>query len=131
MALSAHDKALADMLQKRGLRFPDWTLAEARRVGIPLSYALAFLEKESTGRDQDGKQRFGLNLFGSDPVRNPEHGGFVTPKRYRNYVDHRKRGYGMQGVGPLQLTWWEFQDMADHEGGCWHPRFNMRVGFAL
>jgi hypothetical protein len=23
----------------------------------------------------------------------------------------------MQGVGPCQLTWWEFQDTVDREGG--------------
>ena len=131
MALSARDQALVDMLNKHGLRFPMWTIAEARRVGLPLSYALAFLEKESTGRDRNGKPGFGLNLFGSDPVRNPVRGGFVTHEKYKTYLANRKSGLGMQGVGPLQLTWWEYQDMADEEGGCWHPRSNMRVGFAI
>ena len=122
MALSARDQALVEQLRRRGVRFPQWTVVEARRVGLPLSYALAFLEKESSGRDRDGSLKIGLNLFGSDPVRNPVKGGFVTQKRYRDYVAGRKRGLGMQGVGPLQLTWWEFQDMADREGGCWHPQ---------
>ena len=35
----------------------------------------------------------------------------------------------MQGVGPCQLTWWELQDAADAQGGCWRPEINMRVGF--
>jgi hypothetical protein len=35
----------------------------------------------------------------------------------------------MQGVGPVQLTWWEFQDEADRRGGCWKPAINMEVGF--
>jgi hypothetical protein len=131
MALSARDQALVEMLRERGVRFPQWTVVSARQVGIPLSYALAFLEKESSGRDTDGSLKIGLNLFGSDPVHNPVKGGFVTQKRYRTYVANRKRGLGMQGVGPLQLTWWEFQDMADKEGGCWHPQHNMRVGFAI
>jgi hypothetical protein len=125
------DEALVRMLRGRGLRFPRWTVEEARRVGIPMSYALAFLEKESSGRDRDGKLGFGLNLFGHDPVSNPVRGGFVSRGRYAEYRANRKRGLGMQGVGPMQLTWWEFQDMADAEGGCWHPRFNMRVGFAV
>lgn len=37
----------------------------------------------------------------------------------------------MQGVGPMQLTWYEFQDDADERGGCWRPTKNMRVGFEL
>src|SRR5687767_5704620 len=98
MALSARDQALVELLHKRGLRFPEWAVTEARRVGLPLSYALAFLEKESSGRDRDGALRFGLNLFGGDPVRNPVKGGFVTQKRYRSYLANRKSGLGMQGV---------------------------------
>jgi soluble lytic murein transglycosylase-like protein len=35
----------------------------------------------------------------------------------------------MQGVGPLQLTWYEFQDRADARGGAWKPYINMDVGF--
>ena len=35
----------------------------------------------------------------------------------------------MQGVGPCQLTWYEFQDEADREGGCWRPEINIRIGF--
>jgi hypothetical protein len=37
----------------------------------------------------------------------------------------------MQGVGPLQLTWWEYQNRADLYGGCWKPKCNYRVGFRL
>ena len=36
---------------------------------------------------------------------------------------------GMQGVGPMQLTWYSIQDDADTIGGCWHPRANMQAGF--
>jgi hypothetical protein len=35
----------------------------------------------------------------------------------------------MQGVGLPQLTWWELQDQADLEGGCWKPRAQLRVAF--
>jgi hypothetical protein len=131
MPRQSHEDPMLSMLRARGLKFPRWAVEEARRVGIPLSYALAFLEKESTGHDEDGEGKFGLNLFGHDPVNNPVRGGFVTRSRYASYLANRKRGLGMQGVGPMQLTWWQFQDMADQQGGCWHPQYNMRVGFAI
>lgn len=123
------DEKLIARLEQYGLKYPRTTVEEARRVGLPISYALAFLEKESSGRDASGPA-FGLNLFGHDPVRNPIKGGFVTPERYAEYLSYRKRGFGMQGVGPLQLTWWELQDTADRMGGCEKPRYNMRTGFA-
>jgi hypothetical protein len=87
---------------------------------IPLSYALALVEKESGGR----------NIFGHDPVRNPaQKGGRVTAKNYAAYKRARKAGMGMQGVGHTQLTWYEFQDQADRLGGAWKPYPNMVVGF--
>lgn len=128
--LGTRDRDLIAELDKLGLKYPRTTVEESRRAGLPLSYALAFLEKESTGRDRNGQAAFGLNLFGSDAVRNPVKGGFVTPARYSEYLRNRKRGLGMQGVGPCQLTWFALQDMADQLGGCEKPRFNMRVGFA-
>lgn len=122
---------LTAKLRGFGVKFPRMTIEEARRAKLPLHYALAFLEKESTGRDEDGSHKMGLNLFGSDLVRNPVKGGFVTQGRYEEYRRNRRAGLGMQGVGPCQLTWYEFQDMADRAGGCWRPRYNMRVGFAI
>jgi hypothetical protein len=131
VATDGRDLQLAERLRPRGLKNPRATIEEARRVGLPLSYALAFLEKESSGPDADGARRFGLNLIGHDAVRNPVKGGVVSEARYREYRGHRRSGLGMQGVGPCQLTWWEFQDMADRLGGCWVPRYNMRVGFGI
>jgi hypothetical protein len=128
-ALGARERDLIDRLDQHGLKYPRTTVEEALRVGLPLSYALAFLEKESSGRDADGSA-FGLNLFGNDSVRNPVKGGTVTAARYAEYLRNRKRGLGMNGVGPCQLTWFALQDLADDMGGCHKPRFNMRVGFA-
>lgn len=128
-AAAVRQEALIDQLGKLGLKYPRTTVEEARRVGLPLSYALAFLEKESSGRDADGPA-FGLNLFGNDPVKNPVKGGTVTAARYAEYLRNRKLGLGMNGVGPCQLTWFALQDLADEMGGCHKPRFNMRVGFA-
>jgi cell wall-associated NlpC family hydrolase len=130
MALTDRQLAYVRLIEERGCKYPQTTVEEAVRVGIPLSYALAFLEQESSGTDR-GRPAFGLNLFGHDAVANPVRGGVVTASRYATYLANRRQGMGMQGVGPCQLTWWEFQDRADKLGGCWRPRYNMRVGFAL
>jgi hypothetical protein len=99
----------------------DEILAACNSTGLPLSYGLTLLEKES------GFQ----NVFGHDPVRNPVKGGRVTQARYAEYKRHRKRGEGMQGVGYTQLTWFAYQDQADALGGCWRPYPNIVVGFRL
>jgi hypothetical protein len=88
---------------------------------LPLSYALALIEKESAFQ----------NRFGNDAVRNPIKGGRVTLVRYRAYKAYRRRGWGCQGVGPAQLTYYSFQDEADRIGGCHKPYPNMTVGFRL
>ena len=87
---------------------------------IPLSYALALVEKESGFK----------NVYGHDHVRNPApKGGRVTALNYAQYKRARKQGMGMQGVGPTQLTWYAFQDQADALGGAWKPYPNLVVGF--
>jgi hypothetical protein len=55
----------------------------------------------------------------------------VTQEKYEQYKRERVASDNrqMQGIGPCQLTWWEIQDEADAEGGCWRPEINMRVGF--
>lgn len=88
-------------------------------TGLPVSDALALLEKESGF----------ANVFGHDDVRNPIKGGRVTRIRYRLYKIWRRAGRGMQGVGYCQLTWYALQDAADKLGGCWRPYPNMAVGF--
>lgn len=92
---------------------------EARRAGIPVSLACAFLTQESNF----------ANVFGHDAVRNPVKGGKVTRARYMAYLHYRNMGWGNQGVGPCQLTSPGFQDAADRLGGCWKPKYNIRVGF--
>lgn len=113
---------LATKLHKAGFYHPLKTVQEANRVGLDLASACAMLEKESAK---------GQNVFGSDGVRNPVKGGTVTKARYLLYKKYRQQGLGMQGVGPTQLTYYSFQDEADALGGCWEPRYNMRVGFKL
>ena len=98
-------------------------MREARRAGLPVALACAVLEKETGFR----------NVFGHDAVRNPVKsppGGLlaVTEDNYRQYLAHRNRGLGNQGVGPMQLTSPSLQDRADQLGGCWQPGPNIRVG---
>jgi hypothetical protein len=99
----------------------DEVIAACHSTGLPLSYGLALLEKESGFK----------NVFGHDAVANPIKGGTVTRARYAEYKRRRKRGEGMQGVGYTQLTWYVFQDHADALGGCWKPYPNIVVGFRL
>lgn len=93
---------------------------EAQRAGIPVSLGFALIEQET------GFQ----NIFGHDPTIFVG-AGKVTKQKYLSYKSRRGptgRG-GMQGVGPGQLTWYATQDAADRLGGCWVPRYNIRVAF--
>ena len=113
---------LIERLHTGGILDPETMVAEARRVGLALPVAAAMLEKESFG---------GRNVFGSDPGGIFIGAGAVTKAKYLAYRKQRRASGNekRQGVGPCQLTWWEFQDDADREGGCWKPEINMRVGF--
>jgi peptidoglycan hydrolase-like protein with peptidoglycan-binding domain len=112
---------LIERLRAEGVARPQAVVEEAQRAGLRLALACALLEKESGG---------GRNVFGHDPTIFVG-AGEVTRAKYREYKKRRVASGNrqMQGVGPCQLTWWEFQDTADREGGCWRPEVNMRVGF--
>jgi hypothetical protein len=97
-------------------------LDACRSTGLALSDGLALVEKESYFR----------NVFGHDRTRaipDSWKGSRVTTVKYRYYKTRRRLGYGMQGVGPTQLTWFAFQDEADRIGGCHRPYSNLCVGF--
>jgi hypothetical protein len=103
---------------------PLWTIKAAKVAGLRLPLACAVLEQESGG---------GRNIFGHDPTGSIPaawKGGQVTKLRYLAYKARRGR-YGMQGVGPCQLTWWATQDLADKAGGCHLPYPNMAIGFMM
>ena len=112
---------LIERLRTAGIDSPRIAVDEAKRAGLPLELACALLEKESGG---------GANVYGHDPSIFSG-AGQVTRENYARYKKARVASGNrkMQGVGPCQLTWWEFQDQADAQGGCWRPRYNMRVGF--
>ncbi len=112
---------LIGAMRAHGILNADIAYAEARRAGLPLNLACALLDQESGG---------GRNVFGSDPTIFIG-AGQVTRLKYLAYKARRRASGNrlMQGVGPCQLTWFSTQDEADTAGGCWIPRFNMRVGF--
>jgi hypothetical protein len=107
--------------KRAGIVYPFTTYREARRAGLDYALACSLLIEETGG---------GTNEFGHDPTIWVG-AGKVTKRKYVAYKAERIRSGNrlMQGVGPCQLTWWSTQDHADLLGGCWKPRFNMRVGF--
>lgn len=117
--MNAQDLIYAARARAAGARYQLRIVREARAEGVQLSLAFALVEQES------GFQ----NVFGHDPTIFAG-AGKVTKAKYLQYKLRRGpqgRG-GMQGVGPCQLTWWETQDAADREGGCWNPTANIRIG---
>lgn len=115
----------ADLITGAGIERANDIIEVARETGLFLPIAVTLVQKESNGR----------NVWGADPVAT---GGtyvkrsVVTREAYEAYREKRRAGLvGMQGVGPTQLTWWEFQDRADAQGGCWDYRTNLRVGFQI
>lgn len=123
MSYSVRDLGYARKAKKYGMQNSLRVVLEARRAGIPVSLGFAMVEQE-TGR--------ALNIFGHDPtssIPNSWKGTGVTLAKYHYYKVRRGR-YGMQGVGPLQLTWWQTQDTADRLGGCYKTAYNLRVGFS-
>lgn len=110
-------------LRVHGIKLPIVAYQEAKRAGLELAVLCAVLEQESGG---------GRNVFGHDPTIFAG-AGAVTRAKYLAYKKLRgPRGKGgMQGVGPMQLTWYSYQDEADKLGGCWVPRHNVRVGAKL
>ena len=137
MAMNAKTRCIYEQLDRMGLKHPGYTIELARQYDIPISLLASVLIQESGG---------GHNVFGHDPVNprtktfldrrrvrwlNRIKGKKVTRYRYLRYRRYRKMGYGMQGVGPMQLTWFSFQDQADREGGAWRVLPNMKVGARL
>jgi hypothetical protein len=85
---------------------------------VPYWVTCAFLMQETSG---------GTNEFGHDPTIFIG-AGTVTKSKYLKYKAERIRTGQMQGVGPMQLTWYAFQDRADALGGCWKPYCNLVAG---
>jgi hypothetical protein len=121
--MSDHDVAVR--ANAHGAHFSLRIVMEAKHRDIPVSLGFALIEQESTF----------TNVWGHDPApiggTSNLGGHTVTKVNYLAYKARRgSRGQGgMQGVGPAQLTWYEFQDEADRLGGCWKPACNIAVAF--
>jgi cold shock CspA family protein len=114
------DLNLARRAKKHGANYSLRIVKEARRAGIPISLGFALIDQESNFK----------NVFGHDSTIF-RGAGNVTKGKYTAYKQQRGphgKG-GMQGVGPAQLTWYEFQDQADKRGGAWVPKHNISVAF--
>lgn len=118
--VTPRDLALARTAKKHGANYALRIIMQARKSGIPISLAFALIEQESNFK----------NVFGHDPSIFSGAGN-VTKKKYQEYKRLRdaQRPRRMQGVGPAQLTWWEFQDRADARGGAWIPKHNISLAF--
>src|SRR5436190_7460334 len=96
------DLALARTAKKHGANYSLRIIQQARKSGIPISLAFALIDQETGGQFN--------NVFGHDDSIY-RGAGKVTKKKYLDYKS--KRGPtgkgGMQGVGPAQLTWWQYQ----------------------
>jgi hypothetical protein len=114
------NQQLAHVAKRHGARYSLRIVLEARRADIPVSLGFGLVEQESGFR----------NVFGHDPTIFAG-AGAVTKAKYLDYRAARRRSGNrlMQGVGPCQLTWWEFQDAADRLGGCWIARYNIELAF--
>jgi hypothetical protein len=123
--MKTSQRALGKIVKARtaGCKRPVIAWGEAERARIPYYVLCAFLEQESSG---------GKNVFGHDAMKCSADikGKHVTKRRYEEYKGRRST-CGMQGVGPMQLTFHTLQDEADAMGGCWKPRINIRYGAGL
>lgn len=124
----AADMKYALIAKRYGMKNSLRTAWEARDAGIKASLGYALVEQE-TGN--------GANVWGHDPTifiggydaaHHKHWGPYLTEAAYRAYK-HQRGTTRMQGVGPLQLTWYSTQDAADHLGGCWAVKYNLRIGF--
>jgi hypothetical protein len=121
LVLRPKDAPLVPKLRTLGIKMPIRMLIAAHNTAIPPSLAASVLMQETSG---------GANIFGHDPTIFVG-AGEVTKAKYLAYKKQRgpKGEGGMQGVGPLQLTFFTLQNEADAKGGCWKPYVNMLVGF--
>jgi hypothetical protein len=122
--LSPRQRAVAGVLAREGIVHPALCVHVAKKAGLDYPTAAALLLMETGG---------GRMIYGHDAVANrAPKGKPVTKANYENiYLPDRRAGWGMQGVGDTQLTWYSYQDEADRLGGCWRPGINRFVGFRL
>lgn len=124
LSLTPRDRELAVFFKRNGFRHPYLMVEALRRERIKPQTAAALLEKES----DKGRNIFGCDFGGSERIgRLPYCHDDVTELRARAL---RESGFS-NGVGPTQLTFKGYIDMARRAGGEWRPFINMRIGFRI
>lgn len=130
----AKDLLLTAKLRKHGARHSLAIIQEARRGGVPLSWALALVEQETA---PVGTALSFRTVFGGDhghlqhPDRAPFYHVQVTAARVRELLRWISNGGVSNGVGLTQLTSVEYIQRAEGAGGAHRPRIQLRVGFAV
>lgn len=129
--LSLADLRRVRVLKTHGILMPVRCILAAKKTGLPLALAAAVLMQETGGGRNEWGHDPTLFVGGYDKRNGHAYGETVTKQAYLAYKAQRGSTgqYGMQGVGPCQLTYYAFQDQADALGGCWKPLANMTVGF--
>jgi tellurite resistance protein len=122
--LGASDARIAEAIRRHGGRYEKAILRASRQTNIPVAVLCAMINHESGFSNV-----FGHDTTTRNPVRSPRGSNMqVTEALYKKYLHFRNRGFGLQGVGPMQLTTGSYQDRADELGGCWKPGPNIMSG---
>jgi hypothetical protein len=117
------DKALVALIDKHLNGMGRVIVDEAERADLHVDLACALVEQESNGR----------NIFGCDHGNVGDRPPYCHQAATKERVQALRTGgsyrHGMNGIGPVQLTWWEFVEKAEALGGAHIPANNCRVGF--
>jgi peptidoglycan hydrolase-like protein with peptidoglycan-binding domain len=119
------------VLQRYGVLMPMECIAGSQKSGLPLAVGAAILLRETGGGRNEWGHDPTIFVGGFDTKNGQNHGPLVDAVGYKAYLTQRgpTGAGGMQGVGPVQLTYYTLQDQADALGGCWVPINNITVGF--
>lgn len=115
--MNRRELAYAARAKRNGAHHVIKTVQEARRAGVPLSWAFALVEQESGFR----------NVFGHDSGSILK-GLHVTKARVAALLNFVAQGGNSNGVGLTQLTFPPLIVEANRAGGAHRPRFQLRVG---
>lgn len=115
--MNRQDLKYAARAKRAGAHHVLKTIQEARKAGVPLSWAFALVEQESGFR----------NIFGHDSGSIFK-GMQVTKGRVTELLRFSAGGGNSNGVGLTQLTFPPLIRQANNAGGAHRPRFQLRVG---
>lgn len=115
--MTRRDLVYAARARRAGAHHCIKTIQEARAADVPLSWAFALVEQESSFR----------NIFGADGG-SILHGLHVTKARVATLLRFVDQGGNSNGVGLTQLTYPPLIRSANRLGGAHRPRYQLRVG---